>query len=113
MTDNTTISQHGANTYVTLHVYDDDKPNTLTINRDGFAQYRKDIHVVTFDTRGNVILRTAGYYTATTKRRMNEAADHYGLGFRVIQRSKQWRVVFADGRADQPFGSDGWVYFRR
>jgi hypothetical protein len=91
--NNTTISQHGENVVVRLHATD----------------------VVTFDTRGrgNVILRTDGWYTVTTKRRMNEASEHFGLGFRVIQRNHKWRVVFDDGRADQPFGSDGWVYFRR
>ena len=89
--NNTTISQHGDNVVVRLHSTD----------------------VVTFDTRGNVILRTGGYYTSTTKRRMNEASEHFGLGFRVIQRSKQWRVVFDDGREDLPFGRGGWVYFRR
>ena len=88
--NNTTVSQHGPNTCVTLHATD----------------------VVTFDSE-SVILRTAGWYTVTTKRRMNEASEHFGLGFRVIQRNHEWRVVFADGRADQPFGRGGWVYFRR
>jgi hypothetical protein len=89
--NNTTISQHAENTVVTLHATD----------------------VVTFDTRGNVLLRTDGWYTVTTKRRMNEASEHFGLGFRVIQRNHEWRVVFDDGREDQTFGADGWVYFRR
>jgi hypothetical protein len=88
--NNTTISQHGENVVVRLHATD----------------------VVTFDSK-SVLLRTGGYYTATTKRRMTEASEHFGLGFRVIQQNHEWRVVFDDGREDQPFGSDGWVYFRR
>jgi hypothetical protein len=94
--NNTTVSQHGENTVVTLHATD----------------------VVTFDSE-SVLLRTgafgtAGYYTATTKRRMNEASAHFGLGYRVIQQNHEWRVVFDDGREDQPFGSlSNSVYFRR
>lgn len=89
--NNTTISQHGPNTYVTLHATD----------------------VVVFDSE-SVILRTGGWYTVTTKRRMNEASEHFGLGYRVIQRNHEWSVVFEDGREDQPFGSlSNSVYFRR
>ena len=88
--NNTSIHQHGANTYVTLHA----------------------THVVTFDDAW-VILRTGGYFTVTTKRRMNEASTHFDLGYRVIQQNYKWRVVFDDGREALPFGDHTWVAFRR
>ena len=47
--------------------------------------------VVTLD--GNkVTLRTRGYQTVTTKRRMNQAANQFDLGFSVYQKNWDWYV---------------------
>ncbi len=50
------------------------------------------------DLIGNVItLRSGGYRTATTKTRINQAANAYGLGFQVFQKAGDWYVKAADG----------------
>lgn len=47
--------------------------------------------VVTFNNR-YVILRTGGWRTATTKARMNQASNQYGLGYQVSQMDFKWYV---------------------
>ena len=49
--------------------------------------------VVAFDTK-RVILHSGGYQTATTKLRMNQAANQFALGFQVFQRNYDWFVRF-------------------
>ena len=48
--------------------------------------------VVTF-TASSVELQTRGWYTTTTKSRMNQASRQFGLGFSVYQEAHQWYVV--------------------
>ena len=43
-------------------------------------------------TSTSIILDNGGYYTATTKRRMNQASLQFGLGFNVFQKDYQWFV---------------------
>ena len=50
-----------------------------------------DTDVVEF-TPTHVRLNTGGYSTRTTKKRMNEAATHYGLDYAVHQKNFQWFV---------------------
>jgi len=59
--------------------------------------------VVTFDAE-SVTLKSGGWRTATTKTRMNQAANQFGLGFSVSQKGGEWfidtpqgRVPFVDG----------------
>jgi hypothetical protein len=47
--------------------------------------------VVTFNS-DRVILDTGGWRTVTTKLRMNQAANQFGLGFRVQQKDGEWIV---------------------
>lgn len=49
--------------------------------------------VVRFDDT-KIILDTGGYQTVTTKRRMNQAANALGLGFRVFQVRNRWEVHY-------------------
>ena len=42
-----------------------------------------------------VVLNTGGYWTATTKRRMNEVSVQYNLGFQVFQKKGKWYVAGA------------------
>jgi hypothetical protein len=56
--------------------------------------------VVTIDNSGElpiVTLRSGGWHTSTTKRRMNQAAQEYKLGFCVYQEKFNWYVGFASG----------------
>lgn len=41
-----------------------------------------------------ITLNTGGYYTHTTKTRMMQASNEYGLGFNVFQRRGEWFVTF-------------------
>lgn len=50
-----------------------------------------DTDVVTF-TPDKVILRTGGWYTVTTKARMNQAARQFRLPYGVSQRKSKWYV---------------------
>ena len=45
-------------------------------------------------TDKEIILNTGGWYTATTKRRMNQASLSYGLGFAVSQVNFSWYVDY-------------------
>lgn len=47
--------------------------------------------------RGTVTLNTAGYFTNTTKTRMNQAANQFGIPFRVFQRDHIWHVDTPNG----------------
>lgn len=49
--------------------------------------------VVSFDAE-KIILNSGGYKTATTKTRMNQAANQFRLGFQVIQKDFDWYVLF-------------------
>ena len=60
--------------------------------------------VVSFHPDKGVVLRSGGWQTVTTKRRMNETAKQFRLGFRVFQKAFEWfvetrwgTVPFADG----------------
>lgn len=46
---------------------------------------------------GIVTLKTGGYFTTTTKARMNQASNQFWLGFRVWQEKGNWFVCPRDG----------------
>lgn len=68
--------------------------NTKVFDRDGdkCVQYHATIVVRWNDKR--IILNTGGYETVTTKTRMNQASNQYGLGYSVYQKDHQWFVTF-------------------
>lgn len=41
----------------------------------------------------NIRLNTGGWFTASTKRHMNQASDEFGLGFRVYQARGEWFAI--------------------
>jgi len=49
--------------------------------------------VVKFD-HVRVILDSGGWRTPTTKTRMNQTSNQFGLGFRVFQKDFEWFVEF-------------------
>ncbi len=49
--------------------------------------------VVSFSS-DEVVLNTGGYFSNTTKTRMNQAANQFDLGFRVYQKNFEWYVDF-------------------
>ena len=57
--------------------------------------------VVTVFANGVVKLDSGGYRTFTTKARMNQASNQFGLGFGVFQDKHEWYVrVMPDGTWD-------------
>lgn len=64
-------------------------------NNFTFVTYHKT-NVVSFDDKV-IYLDNGGYFTATTKTRMNQAANQFGLGFRVFQKAGDWFVALANG----------------
>lgn len=48
-------------------------------------------------THERVRLRSGGYETVTTKRKMNQAARQFNLGFSVYQRDHDWYVTLPTG----------------
>jgi hypothetical protein len=49
--------------------------------------------VVAFDAK-SITLNTGGWFTATTKTRMNQASNQFDLGFNVCQKSRQWFATY-------------------
>lgn len=41
-----------------------------------------------------IVLNNGGYYTATTKTRMNQASNQFDLGYRVYQKDFEWFVDY-------------------
>ena len=70
----TKVEHHGENTYVRYHATD----------------------VVKFDSQC-VMLDTGNWFTATTKLRMNQTSNQFGLGFSVYQKDYRWFVVIPQG----------------
>lgn len=58
----------------------------------------------------HVTLRSDGYETVTTKRKMNQTSNQFGLGFRVIQKNFSWFVQLPNGDT-VPF-TDGMTFER-
>lgn len=57
-------------------------------------------------TDDTVTLDSGGWRTVTTKRKMNQAANQFGLGYSVTQRKGQWFVWIAAEAREVPF-ADG------
>ena len=85
---NTHIAPHGNNTYVTYC----------------------DTAVVSFDDQ-MVRLRTGGWYSATTARRMNQASSQFGLEYSVSRKRGDYYVTV--GGETHKFGEGGWFAFFR
>ena len=60
--------------------------------------------------RETVTLRNGGYMTVTTKRKMNQAARQFGLGFSVYQKAFGWFVVLPSGETVE--FDDGMIFAR-
>jgi hypothetical protein len=51
-----------------------------------------------------ITLNTGGFWTATTKKKMNQVSDMFNLGYKVYQKKGQWFVTWLD--VDVPFAAD-------
>lgn len=75
-------------------------------------QYRVGSHATSIRSEGNAIvvryhwtdvvkfspktitLNTGGHFSNTTKTRMNQASNQYGLGYNVYQKNYEWFVQY-------------------
>ena len=67
--------------------------------------------VVTFDS-DSVLLYNGGWYTSTTKTRMNQASRQFNLGYNVYQKDFERYVVTPDGETHR-FSDRGTFGFSR
>lgn len=86
--NNTTITQEGGYTVVTLH----------------------KTRIVRFNEK-EVILNTEGWNTATTANRMNQTANEFGLGFKVRREGGNMIVEVASTGEQLSFNTS--VFFAR
>ena len=68
------------------------KTSVINDNNVLIVAYHNTPVVKVTDTE--IILNTGGWYSATTKRRMNQASLSYGLGFAVSQVNFSWYVDY-------------------
>jgi len=61
-------------------------------------------------THNRIVLNTGGWKTVTTKRRMNQTSNQYGLKYRVYQSKGCW-FVYYNGK-DLAFKNDELVLIR-
>ena len=85
--------------------------NNTRIERDGDHAIRVILHntCVVEVTPTEITLNSGGWKTTTTKARMNQTSNQFGLGFGVFQKDFDWFVSW-DGK-DIPF-QDNMVIFR-
>jgi len=72
---------------------------TVRCQDDLFVIRYHQTDVVTFD-KHKIELDSGGWDTATTKTRMNQTSNQFGLGFQVFQKEFKWFVDFKDKTLD-------------
>ena len=84
---------------------------TIVLNKDNSIEvYYHDTRVV--DVSGKFLtLNTGGWYTPTTKLRMNQTSNQYNLGYRVFQKNYNWFVEF-EGETI-PFDKSGIITLKK
>jgi len=55
-------------------------------------------------TPKEIVLNTGGWMSNTTKLRMNQASNQFGLGYQVYQRDFRWYVKSGFAEPDVEFG---------
>lgn len=68
------------------------KGNTRIVQENGKTSvWFHQTEIVSINDK-EITLRTGGHRTATTKNRMNQTAQEYGLGFHVSQKDYEWSI---------------------
>jgi len=72
--------------------------HATSVYNDGEYQCVKyhSTDVVKFNNK-RVIINSGGWMTNTTKTRMNQASNQFGLGFQVYQKDFSWFVTLPNG----------------
>lgn len=67
---------------------------TVRTNPEGQTEViYHETSVVSFD-QNEIVLNSGGWRTNTTKLRMNQASNQFGLGYQVYQKNYEWFVDF-------------------
>lgn len=67
---------------------------TTVVQRDGETVVTYVSTPIVSWNHERIVLRSGGYETVTTKRKMNQASCQFGLGFSVYQRDWRWFVYW-------------------
>ena len=67
---------------------------TTVLNKDNSIEVYYHDTMVVYVSGKYLTLNTGGYYTATTKLRMNQTSNQYNLEYRVFQKDFNWFVDF-------------------
>jgi hypothetical protein len=80
-----------------------------TVSRTGgiISVVYHSTEVVRVEANGDITLRNGGWRTSTTKMRMNQASNQYGLGFTVYQKRGLWFVKSGHNEPDIEFNQSG------
>lgn len=70
------------------------KTSVMVTNGMGTVVYHRT-PVVHWDAQ-KIVLDTGGWFTNTTKSRMNQASNQFGLGYTVWQKDRAWYVRYKD-----------------
>lgn len=65
---------------------------TSIFTENGMTNIRYHQTVVVSFNHEKIILNSGGYHTVTTKLRMNQASNQFGLGYDVYQKDFNWFV---------------------
>lgn len=85
---------------------------TKGMQDDGFFTVTYHNTAVVKFNHDTIILNTDGWFTPSTKVRMNQASNEFDLGFKVFQSKGKWFVGF-DGEKSIPFNEDGTICLKR
>jgi len=66
---------------------------TVTRDADGVTRVTYAATCIVEFTDNTVTLNSGGYASATTKKKMNQAARQFALGFSVYQKARKWYAV--------------------
>ncbi|KKM06822.1 hypothetical protein LCGC14_1740070 [marine sediment metagenome] len=92
--------QHTLGRYKTMVIVDEKGFTNVTYHETIIVDFNKD----------SIRLRNGGFFTRSTKDRMNQCSSQFALGFTVNQRKGKWYVVFKN--KTQLF-YNGMVLFRK
>jgi hypothetical protein len=85
------------------------KRSTTVYKKDGILRvtYHNTV-IVEVAPNGDITLNSGGWWTQTTKTRMNQAASQFDLGYHVYQEDSQWYVkTYPYSRLDPPIRFGG------
>jgi len=89
-----------------IHGFTGHEVATQVVYGDGGSVIYRGTKVFSFNPEtGAVALDTGGWFTSTTKRRMNQAAAAFGLDFHVFQRKGSWFVATGEHELGFDYGS--------